>query len=75
MRDLSMEKTLAIKLENGRTLRQELQQVLINCVADGESQSFKDWYAEVIYPTMEKEGFPDDRAERQVIAAIRYMCK
>lgn len=75
MRDLSMEKTLALKLECGRTLRQELENVLIRCVNDGESQSFKDWFSEVIYYTMEQNGFANEDAEKQVIAAIRYMCK
>lgn len=75
MRDMSMEKTLALKLECGRTLRQELENVLIRCVKDGEAQSFKDWFSETIYFTMEENGFEGDAAEKQVIAAIRYMCK
>ena len=75
MRDMSMEKTLALKLENGRTLRQELENVLVLCVNDGEAQSFKDWFSEEIYFTMEQNGFIGEDAEKQVTAAIRYMCK
>ena len=75
MRDMSMEKTLALKLENGRTLRQELENVLVNCVRDGEAQSFKDWFSEEIYYTIKQNGFEDEDAEKQVTAAIRYMCK
>ena len=75
MRDMSMEKTLALKLENGRTLRQELENVLVLCVNDGEAQSFKDWFSEEIYYTIKQHGFEDEDAEKQVTAAIRYMCK
>jgi hypothetical protein len=65
-----MEKTLALKLENGRTLRQELENVLVNYINNERA-----WFSRSIYFTMDKNGFEGDDAEKQVLAAIRYMCK
>jgi hypothetical protein len=69
MRDMSMEKTLALKLENGQTLRQELENVLVNRIKD------QSWFSEEISFTMRQNGFIGEDAEKQVTAAIRYMCK